>query len=67
MPSPNPIVFVASVPVNNIGEKTVTAVQWEYLLFEAAATEPIKRYRVQSKRNILPNEEIQLTKEVQGT
>ena len=64
MPSPNPIVFVASVLVKNIGEKTVTAVQWEYLLFEAGATEPVKRYRVQTKLIILPNEQIQLTKEV---
>src|SRR2546421_8926158 len=64
MPSSNPIVFVASVLVKNIGEKTVTAVHWEYLLFEAGATKPVKRYRVQSKRTILPNEQIELTKEV---
>jgi len=64
MPSPNPIVFVASVLVKNIGEKTVTAVQWEYLLFEAGAREPVKRYRVQSKRIILPEEQVELIKEV---
>ena len=64
MSSPNPIVFVAAVLVKNIGEKTVTAVQWEYLLFESGATEPVKRYRVQSKRIILPNEQVELIKGV---
>lgn len=64
MPATSPVVFVASVLVKNIGEKTVTAVQWEYLLFEAGATEPVKRYRVQSKRVIAPNEQVELTKEV---
>jgi hypothetical protein len=44
--------------------ETVTAVQWEYLLFEAGATEPIKRYHVQSKRTNLPTEQLELTKEV---
>src|SRR5205823_8603434 len=64
MSSAAPIVFVAAVLVKNIGEKTVTSVQWEYLLFESGATEPVKRYRVQSKRIILPNEQVELIKEV---
>jgi hypothetical protein len=64
MPSSAPIVFVAAVLVKNIGERTVTAVQWEYLLFEAGATEPAKRYRVLTKRIILPNEQFELIKEV---
>ena len=64
MPSSAPIVFVASVLVKNIGERTITSVQWEYLLFEAGATEPVKRYRVQTKRIILPNEQVELLKEV---
>jgi len=64
MSSPTPIIFVASVLVKNIGERTVTAVNWEYLLFEAGATAPIKRYHVQTKRIILPNEQVELTKEV---
>jgi hypothetical protein len=36
-----PIVFVASVLVKNIGERTVTAVQWAYLLFEAELLNPL--------------------------
>ena len=64
MSSPYPVVFVAAVVVKNIGTKTVTAVHWEYLLFEVGGTDPIKRYRVQSKRTIAPGEQAELTKEV---
>lgn len=64
LPSPNPVIYVASIVVKNIGTKTVTAVEWEYLLFEAGGTEPIKRYHVQSKRLIPPGEQAELTKEV---
>jgi hypothetical protein len=63
-PAPNAVVFMASVLVKNIGTKPVTAVQWEYLLFEKDATEPIKRYKVQTKKLIGPGEQAQLTKEV---
>jgi hypothetical protein len=64
MPSSNPVVFVASVLVKNIGTKSVTAVNWEYLLFEKGGTEPIKHYRVQTKKLIAPGEQAELTKEV---
>ena len=60
----NPIVFVATVLVKNIGTKPVTAVHWEYLLFEKGGTEPIKRYRVQTKKLIAPGEQAELTREV---
>ena len=63
-PSSNPVVFVATVLVMNVGTKAVSAVSWEYLLFEKGATEPIKRYRVQTKRAIGPGEQAELTKEV---
>jgi len=58
------IIFVASILVKNIGTKTVTAVEWEYLLFEKDAREPIKRYRVRSKKTIPSGEQAELTKEV---
>jgi len=64
LPAPNAVIFTATVLVKNIGTKPVTSVQWEYLLFEKDATEPIKRYRVQTKKLIPPGEEAQLTKEV---
>jgi hypothetical protein len=64
MPAPNVIIFTATVLVKNIGTKAVTAVNWEYLLFEKDATEPIKRYRVQTKKLIPPGDQAQLTKEV---
>lgn len=64
MPSSNPVIFVASVLVKNIGTKTVTAVRWEYLLFETGATQPTKRYVVNSKKIIPPGEQAELTKEV---
>jgi hypothetical protein len=64
MPSSNPTVFVAAVLVKNIGNKPVTAVHWEYLLFEKGGTEPIKRYRVQTKKLIPPGEQAELIKEV---
>ena len=64
MPVPDRVVFTATVLVKNIGTKTVTAVQWEYLLFEKDAIQPIKRYRVETKKVIGPNEEAELTKEV---
>ena len=64
MSAPPPVIFVASVVVKNIGTKTVIAVQWEYLLFETGADEPIKRYRVESKKTIPPGEQAELTKEV---
>jgi len=50
--------------VKNIGTKPVTAVHWEYLLFEKGGTEPIKRYRVQTKKLIAPGEQAELTREV---
>lgn len=55
---------MASIVVKNIGTRTVTAVYWEYLLFETGGKEPIKRYRVQSKKIIAPGEQAELTKEV---
>jgi hypothetical protein len=64
LPAPAPVIFTATVLVKNIGTKPVTAVNWEYLLFEKDATEPIKRYRVQTKKLIPPGEQAQLTKEV---
>ena len=64
MPSTNPTVFIAAVLVKNIGTKPVIAVHWEYLLFEKDGTEPIKRYRVQTKKLIPPGEQTELTKEV---
>ena len=64
MSSPTPVIFVASIVVKNIGDKTVKAVHWEYLLFETGAKDPVKRYRVQSKKTILPGEQAELTKEV---
>jgi hypothetical protein len=63
-PAPKSVIFTATVLVKNIGTKPVTAVNWEYLLFEKDATEPIKRYRVQTKKLIPPGEQAQLTKEV---
>ena len=63
-PAPKTIIFTATVLVKNIGTKPVTAVHWEYLLFEKDATEPIKRYHVQTKKLIPPGEQAQLTKEV---
>jgi hypothetical protein len=64
MPAPISPVFVASMVVKNIGTKPVTAVEWEYLLFEAGATEPVKRYKIQTKKAIQPGEQAELTKEV---
>lgn len=58
------VVFVASVVVKNIGAKTVSAVHWEYLLFQTGGQEPIKRYRVQTKKIIPPGERAELTREV---
>jgi hypothetical protein len=59
-----PTTFVASILVENIGIKTVTAVYWEYLLFESGGKEPVKRYAVHSKRTVPPGEQAELTKEV---
>lgn len=64
LPAGSFAVFVASIVVKNIGTKTVTAVHWEYLLFETDGKEPVKRYSVQSKRVIPPGEQAELTKEV---
>jgi len=64
VPAGSSIVYVASVVVKNIGTKTVTAVQWEYLLFETNGVEPVKRYRIMSKRVIPPGEQAELTKEI---
>jgi hypothetical protein len=64
LPAGTPIIFIASILVKNIGTKTVTAVNWEYLQFEIGGKEPVKRYRVQSKRVIEPGEQAELTKEV---
>jgi hypothetical protein len=64
LPSNAPLIFIASIVVKNIGTKAVTAVQWEYLLFETGGAEPVKRYRIQSKKLIAPDEQVELTKEV---
>ena len=63
--SSDPTFFIASILVKNIGTKTINAVNWEYLMFETGGKEPVKRYRVHSKRIILPDEQAELTKEVQ--
>jgi len=64
LPAGSSVVFVASIVVKNIGPKTVTVVQWEYLMFETGGKEPVKRYSVQSKRVIPSGEQAELTKEV---
>ena len=64
VPSGASVVYVASIVVKNIGSKIVTTVEWEYMLFEKDATEPIKRYRVRSKKTVPPGEQAELTKEV---
>lgn len=65
LPAGTPAIFVASIVVRNIGTKTITAVDWEYLMFETGGKEPVKRYRVRSKKTILPGEQLELTKEVE--
>ena len=64
LPSAPSVVFVASVLIKNTGRRTITAVHWEYLFFMQGAEQPVKRVRVQSKKVILPGEQIELTKEV---
>jgi len=64
LPAGSSAVFVASIVVKNVGTRTVTAVHWEYLLFETGGKEPVKRYSIQSKRVIPPGEQAELTKEV---
>jgi len=65
LPAGSHRIFVVSLLVKNISTKTIKAVHWEYLQFEANGKEPVKRYRVQSKRVIAPGELAELTKEVE--
>jgi archaellum component FlaG (FlaF/FlaG flagellin family) len=65
LPAGSHRIFIVSLLVKNIGTKTITVVNWEYLQFEVNGKEPVKRYRVQSKRIIPPGELAEFTKEVE--
>jgi hypothetical protein len=64
VPAGYSVVYIASIVVKNVGRKTVTSVDWEYMLFAKDATDPLKRYKVHSKKIIPPGEQAELTKEI---
>jgi hypothetical protein len=48
--------YTARATVKNEGAKTIKAISWDYVFTDAEARKELKRYKLQSKQQILPGE-----------
>jgi hypothetical protein len=56
--------YTARATLKNTGTKTIKAISWEYVFADAVAQKELKRYKLQSKQQILPGETQTLTRDV---
>lgn len=48
--------YTARLSLKNLSEKTIRAVEWNYIFTEPASEKELKRYKLFSKQQILPGE-----------
>jgi hypothetical protein len=56
--------YTAKVTLKNTGSKTIKAVSWDYVFTDTKEQKELKRYSLQSKQQILPNETQTLMRDV---
>ena len=56
--------YSAKAVLKNTGAKTIKAISWDYVFKDAESGKEIKRFKIQSKQQILPNESQTLVKEI---
>lgn len=56
--------YTAKATLKNTGARTIKAVSWDYIFTDAKEQKELKRYRLQSKQQILPGETQLLTRDV---
>jgi hypothetical protein len=57
--------YTARATLKNAGAKTIKIVSWDYIFTDAREKKELKRYRLQSKQQILPGEKQLLTRDVE--
>jgi hypothetical protein len=56
--------YTAKASLRNLSAKTIKAVEWNYLFVNAENQKELKRYKIASKQQILPNESQALVKDI---
>lgn len=56
--------YTAKVNLRNLAKKTIKAVEWNYVFVNPANEKELKRYKIFSKQQILPDEAQTLSKEI---
>ena len=57
--------YTARAALKNTGAKTIKTVSWDYIFTDAKDQKELKRYRLQSKQQVLPGETQTLTRDVE--
>lgn len=57
--------YTARATLKNSGAKTIKMVSWDYIFADAKDQKELKRYKLQSKQQILPGETQQLIRNVE--
>lgn len=56
--------YTAKATLRNGGAKTIKAIFWDYVFTDAREQKELKRYKLQSKQQILPGETVLLVRDV---
>ena len=57
--------YTAKATLKNTGAKTIKTVSWDYIFTDAKEQKELKRYKLQSKQQVLPGETQLLTRDVE--
>ncbi|MBA2733988.1 MAG: hypothetical protein H0U54_14045 [Acidobacteria bacterium] len=57
--------YTARAALKNTGTKTIKTVSWDYIFTDAKDQKELKRYRLQSKQQVLPGETQTLTRDIE--
>ena len=57
--------YTARAALKNTGAKAIKTVSWDYIFTDAKEQKELKRYRIQSKQQVLPGETQTLMKDVE--
>jgi hypothetical protein len=56
--------YTAKAVLKNVGTKSIKEVSWDYVFTDPESGKEIRRFKIQSKQQIMPNESAALTKEI---
>jgi hypothetical protein len=57
--------YTAKATLKNTGAKTIKTISWDYIFTDAKERKELKRYKLQSKQQLLPGETQLLTRDVE--